>query len=232
MPGARLRGVTDAALEHLLPALRARWAADVGTGAAADEAFDALVARHAEPHRRYHTARHVAHVLRVVQRLAEPAGLDELRARVVRLAAWYHDAIYDPHAAAGANERASAALAGRSLAALGEADAVVAEVERLVVLTAGHEPTADDRAGQVLVDADLDVLAAQPAVYDAYRRNVRAEYAHVDDDGWRAGRAVFLRGMIGRPHLYLLAIEPEREPRARANLAAELADLGGSVGGP
>ena len=232
MPGARLRAVTGAGLEHLLPALRARWAAVIGTGAAADEAFDALVARHAEPHRRYHTARHVSHVLRAVERLAEPAGLDASRARVVRLAAWYHDAIYDPRAAAGTNERASAALACRSLTALGEADAVVVEVERLVMLTAGHEPTVDDRVGQVLVDADLDVLAAQPAVYDAYRRGVRAEYAHVDDDGWRAGRAAFLRGMIERPRLYMLTVEPEREPRARANLAAELADLGGSVGGP
>lgn len=227
MPGARLRAVSEVERE-----LRARWAADVGAGSAADDALRALLVRHAEPHRRYHTARHVAHVLRAVQRLAEPAGLDESRARVVRLAAWYHDAIYDPRAAAGANERASAALACRALGALGEADAVGAEVERLVLLTAGHEPALDDQAGQVLVDADLDVLAAESAAYDAYRRGVRTEYAHVDDDGWRAGRAVFLRGMIERPRLYMLTVEPEREPRARANLAAELADLGGSVGGP
>ena len=227
MPGARLPAVSEVERE-----LRARWAADVGAGSAADDALLSLLVRHAEPHRRYHTARHVAHVLRAVQRLAAPAGLDELRARTVHLAAWYHDAIYDPRAAAGENERASAALARRALGALGEPEAVVAEVERLVLLTAGHEPAVDDRAGQVLVDADLDVLSAEPAAYDAYRRGVRAEYAHVDDAGWRAGRAAFLRGMIARPRLYLLAVEPAREPRARANLAAELASLGDSVGGP
>lgn len=227
MPGARLRAVSELERE-----LRARWAADVGTGAAADDALHALLVRHAEPHRRYHTARHVAHVLRAVQRLAEPAGLDEPAARTVRLAAWYHDAIYNPRAAAGDNERLSAASARRALGALGEAETVLAEVERLVLLTAGHEPAAEDIAGQVLVDADLDVLSAEPAAYDAYRRGVRAEYAHIDDDGWRAGRAAFLRGMIARPRLVLLDAEPAREPRARANLAAELADLGGSVGGP
>jgi predicted metal-dependent HD superfamily phosphohydrolase len=229
MPGARLAAVTDAALDR---ELRARWAADIGTGAAADEAFRALVARHAEPHRRYHTARHVAHVLRSVQRLAEPAGVAEAAARTVRLAAWYHDAIYDPRAAATQNERASAALARRALAPLGEPEAVVAEVERLVLLTACHEPAADDRTGQLLVDADLDVLAAEPAAYDAYRRGVRTEYAHVENDAWRAGRAAFLRGMIERPRLFVLDVEPDREQRARANLAAELADLGGSVGSP
>jgi predicted metal-dependent HD superfamily phosphohydrolase len=227
MPGARLRAVSEMERE-----LRARWAADVGTGSATDDALRALLVRHAEPHRRYHTARHVAHVLRAVQRLAEPAGLDEPTARTVRLAAWYHDAIYDPRAAAGDNERASAALARRALGALGEPEAVVAEIERLVVLTAGHEPATDDRDGQLLVDADLDVLSAEPAVYDAYRRGVRTEYAHVDDDGWRTGRAAFLRGMIARPRLSLLDAEPAREPRARANLAAELAGLGDSVGGP
>ena len=227
MPGARLRAVSEVERE-----LRALWAADVGTGSAADDALRALLVRHAEPHRHYHTARHVAHVLRAVRRLAAPAGLDEPTARTVRLAAWYHDVIYDPHAAAGDNERASAALAGRALRDLGEAEPVLAEVERLVLLTAGHEPAADDRAGQVLVDADLDVLSAEPAAYDAYRRGVRAEYAHVDDDGWRTGRAAFLRGRIARPRVFVLDAEPAREPRARANLAAELADLGDSVGGP
>ena len=229
MAGARLDPVSDAALER---ELRARWAGDLGAGSRADEALRSLLARHGEAHRRYHTARHVAYVLRAVQRLGAAIDLGEPPARLVRLAAWYHDAIYDPTAPAGDNERASAALARRALDALGEATATSEDVARLILLTAGHEPEPDDVSGQVLVDADLDVLAAEPAAYDAYRRGVRAEYAHVDDTGWRAGRAAFLRGVIGRPRIYSLGVEPAREVRARANLAAELADLGGSVGGP
>jgi predicted metal-dependent HD superfamily phosphohydrolase len=221
--------VTDAATER---ELRARWAADVRSPGA-DDALRALLARHAEPHRRYHTARHVAHVLRAVHRLAVPAGLhDDGAARTVRLAAWFHDAVYDPRADHGANERASAELARRALDDLGEPAAVAAEVARLVELTAGHEPAADDLAGQVLVDADLDVLAAEPAGYDAYVRGVRTEYAHVDDDAWQTGRGAFLRGLLERPRLFrVVGLEPEREGRARANLAAELAALAASVDG-
>ena len=65
-----------------------------------------LVERHAEPHRHYHVLAHVAHVLDHLEVTAE--GLPDDRA--LRLAAWYHDAVYDPRA--GDNEAASAALAG------------------------------------------------------------------------------------------------------------------------
>lgn len=224
--------MSDAALQR---ELTARWAADLGRTAPATAALDGLLARHAEPHRRYHTAVHVAHVLRAVQDLAAATGLPEGEARSARLAAWYHDAVYDPHAAAGANEEASAVLAERQLADLGEPPAVVARVGALVRLTAGHEPAPGDAAGAVLVDADLGVLGADPAAYQAYVNGVRTEYAHVDDEGWRVGRAAVLRGFLARARIFHLAVRPEREVRARANLGAELSGLTGappaSVGG-
>ena len=69
-----------------------------------------LLARYAEPQRRYHDQRHLAEVLAAVDRLAAEA--DDLDA--VRLGAWFHDAVYEPRAEPGANESASATLAGRS----------------------------------------------------------------------------------------------------------------------
>jgi predicted metal-dependent HD superfamily phosphohydrolase len=214
--------VSDAALER---ELTARWSADLGHRGPATDALRSLLARHAEPHRRYHTAVHVAHVLRGVQRLGDAAGLDVASARTVRLAAWYHDVVYDPRAGAGANEEASAALAERTLVDLGEAAGTAAEVARLIRLTAGHEPAADDLIGAVLIDADLGVLGAEPASYQAYVNGVRAEYAHVDEAGWRTGRAAVLRGFLERPRLFRLDVEPGRERRARANLTAELSGL-------
>src|SRR5690606_17676045 len=51
-----------------------------------------LLARWREPPRHYHTADHLAVVLAVVdEHRAHAADPD-----AVRLAAWYHDAIYDP----------------------------------------------------------------------------------------------------------------------------------------
>jgi predicted metal-dependent HD superfamily phosphohydrolase len=185
-----------------------------------------LLARWDEPHRHYHTATHLSAVLGHLDGAATHAA----RPDVVRLAAWWHDAVYDPRAAGDANERASAALAGRSLGGLGVPADAAAEVERLVLLTAGHSPNDDDRDGGLLCDADLAVLAGPPASYDRYAAAVRREYAHVPDEAFRAGRAVVLRRLAGLPSIYRLpqltgAERRAWEERARANLRRELTNL-------
>ena len=55
----------------------------------------ALLGRWAEPHRGYHDLAHLSEVLERVDLLADEAGDADL----VRLAAWFHDAVYDPTAA-------------------------------------------------------------------------------------------------------------------------------------
>jgi len=142
----------------------------------------------------------------------------------VELAAWFHDAVYDPAAPAGANERASAALAAELLADRSERD----EVVRLVLLTAGHEVGEGDRNGAVLADADLAILGSEPERYAVYAADVRAEFAHVDDDAWRAGRSAVLRGFLARPRIYRTERAHERfDAAARRNLAEELSALAG-----
>jgi predicted metal-dependent HD superfamily phosphohydrolase len=193
-------------------ALLDRWraAAPPGSDALARE----LLGRWREPHRNYHTVAHLAAMLAIVRERP-----------VVELAVWFHDAVYDPRAAD--NEEASAVLAERSLTAVGAAQGTVAEVARLVRLTATHDPRPDDHAGALLCDADLAILAADPAGYDAYAAAVRREYAHVPDEVFRAGRAAVLRRLLDRPALY--RVVPERaewEPRAHANLTRELSTLG------
>ena len=92
------------------------------------------------------------------------------------------------------------------------------------VATAGHQPAALDE--EVLVDADLAILGAEPKDYAAYVQGVRAEYAHVPDDQWRVGRAAVLQQFIETPVLFHTEVlQRERGARARANLAAEMASL-------
>ena len=79
------------------------------------------------------------------------------------------------------------------------------------MVTAAHDPTSPDEA--VLCDADLAVLAADPATYTAYATGVRAEYAHVDDAAWRAGRAAVLRAFLDRPVLFHTAAMAGATPR-------------------
>ncbi|MFJ6510471.1 hypothetical protein ACIQMO_09545 [Streptomyces sp. NPDC091406] len=176
-----------------------------------------LLARWAEPQRRYHTTAHLIAVLDGVDALAGYA--DDVHA--VRLAAWFHDAVYRPDRSE--NEERSAALAERALPEAGVPDAVTAEVARLVRLTVTHDPADGDRNGEVLCDADLAVLAGGPQEYGKYAARVREEYGFVPDEAFRAGRAAVLRQLLGLPRLFRTPYgAAEWEARARHNLATEL----------
>jgi predicted metal-dependent HD superfamily phosphohydrolase len=179
-----------------------------------------LLGRYAEPHRRYHDLAHLDDVLRHVDELADHAR----DVRVVRLAAWFHDAVYDPMASD--NEERSARLAETSLSELRVEDAIVAEIARLVRSTAGHAPAPGDRDAEVLCDADLAILASGPERYQVYAEAVRAEYQHLDDRTFARGRAAVLRGLLARDPMFSTPTGHDRwESAARANVTAELARL-------
>ncbi len=215
-------------------ALRQCWqhlAAASPAGGPHDRWLDVLIARHAEPHRRYHTATHVMWVLRHVDELlaTERVGAD---ADAVRAAALFHDIVYDPRS--GTNEHDSAVIASGALTELGWSPARVDRVRTLIEATAGHrrDRGSDDGTDRrdldlaVLLDADLAVLGAEPGAYQAYVHGVRAEYAHLDDDTWRSGRSAVLHSFLDRDQIYATAtMRAARERRARANLTAELAEL-------
>jgi predicted metal-dependent HD superfamily phosphohydrolase len=201
--------------------LRLRWATDAGRSRAAGEAVDELLARYRQPLRHYHGLTHVLRLLRTLDDVLADAPVDDPVA--VRLAAWYHDAVYDPRAAEGTNEAASAELAARVLPPLGQPDGRVADVVRLIEATTHHLPRGRDEA--VLCDADLAILAADPATYTAYVNGIRAEYGHLDDDAWRHGRTAVLRALLDRPVLFHTEAMGRRDRAARANMTAELADL-------
>jgi predicted metal-dependent HD superfamily phosphohydrolase len=179
-----------------------------------------LVARYAEPHRRYHT---VTHLRAVLEHLFLDLAADPVAAS---LAAWYHDAVYDPRAATGVNEAASADLAETELARLGAPAVTQAEVARLIGLTVDHRAGAGDRDGAVLCDADLAILGASPDVYANYAAAVRDEFGWLGADEWRAGRSAVLGRLLERPWLYATTRGRDRwERRARVNLAAERVGL-------
>jgi predicted metal-dependent HD superfamily phosphohydrolase len=206
---------------------RFRAAAREAGATAGDEDLTAageyLLARWSEPQRHYHTVTHLSAVLDVVDRFFALAP----HPAWVRLAAWMHDAVYDPRALGDANERDSAEFAEGLLATLGVPAEVAAEVARLVGLTAGHATGADDPDGELLCDADLAVLAGDEEAYASYAAAIRREYAHVPDEAFRDGRAQVLKALLELPSIYRLEPLRERwEQRARANLARE---LGGEV---
>lgn len=164
----------------------------------------------------YHDRLHLTEVLDRLDLLADAgAGFDET---VVALAAWFHDAVYD---GGEDDEERSAQWAERALPT-----AYADEVARLVRMTVHHRPADDDPAGSALSDADLGILAAPRERYEAYVAGVRADFAHVPDDDFRAGRAAVLADLGARPSLFHTSQGQELwEERARANLAGELEEL-------
>jgi predicted metal-dependent HD superfamily phosphohydrolase len=176
---------------------------------------DALAAAYADPSRGYHDTLHLTEVL---DRLDELTGAGvAFDTTVAGLAAWFHDAVYDGERDA---EERSAVWAEEALAGSAYAD----EVARLVRLTETHDPGPDDLAGQALCDADLAILAAPLARYQAYLAGVRREYAYLDDPDFASGRAAVLRGLLGRDRLFHTTYGRDHwEPAARANLERELA---------
>lgn len=181
----------------------------------------ALLACWTEPHRRYHDLSHLRGVLRALDELDGLASDPD----AVRLAAWYHDAVY---AGQPDDEERSALMAEAALTALGLPPDFVAEVGRLIRMTVHHDPDPGDDNGAVLSDADLAVLALPRAEYQRNSAAVRAEYPHVADVDFRAGRARVIRQLLAAPHLFRTVTARARwEQAARENLAAELATLGG-----
>jgi len=178
---------------------------------------DELEAAYAGADRSYHDLRHLGEVLARLDELAgHGASADGV---AVRLAAWFHDGVYDGERDA---EERSAAWAEHALPGLVD-DAVVTEVARLVRLTETHHPDQDDAAGCALSDADLAILAARSERYDEYVAAVRREYAHVPDDAFALGRSAVLEELLAKPRLFHTARAVEQwEQRARANVAAEL----------
>jgi predicted metal-dependent HD superfamily phosphohydrolase len=208
------------------------WALLAGDSPTSRTEWAAIVAAWSEPHRRYHDLAHLAAVLRLVGELEGAADDPD----AVRLAAWYHDIAYEPQRTD--NEEVSAARARVGLRGL-VPDARVDEVERLVLLTAGHDPAPGDANGAVLCDADLAVLAGPPDAYATYASAVREEYGHLSDEVFTAGRIAVLEHLLALPALYRTP-EAARQwaDRATANLTAELtllrrrASSAGGTSGP
>lgn len=183
------------------------------------ELGQSLLQRYREPHRHYHDADHLLHVLTMIDQLADDQDLF-----LVRLAAWFHDAIYDIPFRELTNEEASARLSVRELSRAGLEQEDLTQVARLVRLTATHLPGSRDPEGELLCDADLAILAAPAPAYSAYADSIRAEYAAVPEQEFLVGRLAVLEPMT-EGELFRTGKGRELTPAAQANLAQECRSL-------
>lgn len=179
-------------------------------------AFGELAARYNEPHRAYHTLRHIGECLRWHHQFAG----DFNDSATAEYALWMHDVVYEPMSKD--NEEQSAEYA---IAVLGVQDSRADGVRSMIRATRHlPEPLPPDES--LVADIDMLILAAEQGRYDEYASQVRLEYAAVTDADFKNGRAAFLQSLLSRPQIYRTASIRERfESIARGNMKRELAAL-------
>jgi len=186
-----------------------------------------LLERWCSPDRHHHDVTHLVAVLQRVDALAQETHSPE----IVRVAAWYHGAVFDTlrlsgyERAAGENKPASAELAVSELTALGVPDRVAARVRDIILSLVRHDADPTDVDCMALCDADLGILAAEPQKYKDYRTRVREEFAHIDPRAYIEARIAIITRLLARRKLFLSPLASAWEEPARQNLAAELQKL-------
>jgi predicted metal-dependent HD superfamily phosphohydrolase len=176
----------------------------------------------AEPHRHYHSLRHLQECLQML----EHWGKDITVKHEVGMALWFHDAVYVPQRED--NEEKSARWAVKALKAVGVADDKVRRIAKLIRATKHSAPSTKTRAARIdglelMLDIDLAILGSDRARFEEYERQVRREYAHVPEEAFVQSRAEIVEAMLGSRPLYRTeTARLELEARARENLLRSL----------
>lgn len=186
----------------------------------AAEISDLLIAKYSEKHRVYHNLSHIVHLLDDAE--AFKASFHDYDG--VRLAIWFHDAIYDPKSRK--NEIESARLAVESLIDLNFPKATIEKVEKIILATQKHDATLLDDDGEMCLDFDLGILGTTPRIYKKYAEAIRAEYSFVPEDLYRRERCKILESFLQREFIYYTADMREfYEEAAQINIANEIKEL-------
>jgi predicted metal-dependent HD superfamily phosphohydrolase len=187
--------------------------------------LDELRRRYAEPHRHLHVWSHVAGLLAQAEDIA--AAIADRPAFI--LAVLFHRAVFDRRLPDSGPRSVALMcdLAGRATppTRLLRAEALVMAIAKQEVPETPDVSLRGDAA--LLLDMDRAPLGAEPAAFDAHEAAHRAEYPHLKDDAYAAGRAAELRMLAWRDRIYhtdryYLA----QERRARRNIDKLIARLG------
>jgi len=173
-----------------------------------------IVPLYLEPQRHYHNLSHIHRLLREIDMLLDQEVIDYYNRQILDIAAWMHDAYYDPKAAPGNNERRSADMLSefdelKSTAVVPHRNGkghtrLFSWLVETVEATAKHT---EDQLGlnpltELFLDIDLCDLGADPTTFHENTLNIRKEYAHVPMDAFVKGRIQFCQKMLDRESIY------------------------------
>lgn len=200
------------------------WQRSCADPSPADHIIDELEAGYGEPHRRYHTAWHIAYCLAQFDlasgQMAEPD--------TVELALWFHDLIYDPFASD--NELQSAERFKHHAGGRMDPQLVDRVYGSIMATVHTHAPSALEQ--QYTVDIDLSSFGLPPDEFVKDSVNVRNEFPHLTEAEFAERNCRFLQSLMDRPHVYFTEFYRNRhEQAARRNLSERIKKLCGLTGG-
>jgi predicted metal-dependent HD superfamily phosphohydrolase len=182
-----------------------------------DHTLRSLILAYEGPERAYHCYQHILDCFEVFAKLSPLAQ----RSWEIRIALWFHDAIYDPKRSD--NELRSAEWAKETAIRLGVAPAVADRIHGLILCTR-HQAVPADPDQQVLVDVDLSILGAEWYRFAEYERQIRWEYRWVPRPLFNRKRKAILKSFLEREWIYnTRECREVYEQRARENLARSIA---------
>jgi predicted metal-dependent HD superfamily phosphohydrolase len=183
--------------------------------------FLSITQAYNSPHRYYHNLKHIFQMLTTITHLESLT----VNLPAVQFAAWLHDIVYDTHASN--NEEKSAIFARELLTSLNIDRETIDIVENLILATKQHQCNDSGMDIQILLDADLMILAANKIEYQTYAKAIRQEYNWVLETDYLKGRKRVLQQFVSRPKIYQT---PEifrfYEDIARHNMQNEILFLG------
>lgn len=171
--------------------------------------------------RAYHNLHHINYCLNMLGSLMGICKQQQPDA--IRVALWFHDAIYIPGHTE--NEQESADFAAEELKAAGLTDEFAVRVKSLILATdfAGVCKIGDEL---VISDIDLSVLGASQETFDAYDAGIRQEYSAVPIERYKAGRKKVFEFFLERKSIFQTPIMADRyEVAARENIKRAIARL-------
>jgi predicted metal-dependent HD superfamily phosphohydrolase len=192
---------------------------NLGVSFSNESLYQKLISCYLEPHRKYHTLQHLrecfSHLSEIKFLAAHPHEIE--------IALWFHDAIYDTRGKN--NEEKSAHWAQTAIRANGLSQETATRVHTLIIATQ-HDALPMRGDAELIVDADLGILAATPERYAEYETQVRQEYAWVPSLVYKRERGKILNAFLKRKNIYSTPyFQINHEERARENLRGALAAL-------
>jgi len=195
-------------------------------GKGKNKIFGSLVAKYAEPHRRYHNITHISQCLYTLDMVYTTGLIHKFDDYVhARLAIWFHDAIYRMDGN-DSNELESYWYAVDCIGV----KYVNENLLRDTILATNHKTDLKSiqRIPRLVADIDISILGSPKPLYRAYSSAIRAEYEHIPDDVYISKRLEFLRRTLIRHEnfgLYYNEIFHTLNDQTSENLTNEITEL-------